>query len=375
MSQTVKQQTAIVFGSWKIRHQEPLQAQDYALHAISSDVALIGTLTAVADTRGCHPLIARWSTDGCLTRGSLGEMHCSNLGEDALPLAVVTMDAEQIYITHLLHRLDVHRSLFVQPPLPIDQPSDPAQLVDALRRGFERNHLAINNWECRYSHSEHPYVEVFELDSDCHARMLGEAWFDNCSTPSMRPFTSQCGDEFQIWDYHVTPARTQEGGYIWVEHCSRRRKLAIDEPLARLFHSAPGVLAGSRQEVSLGLPALDAMAMSIDCPLQALGEYRSYVFSVPCESVESGNLFTVTFETCTALTAGCGRTTRGEVRFLKSRGDIDPVVIGADLQGLMTRLGEFLKERRQFTRPFTDRFAFLRSASPLTTMTQESLHS
>ncbi|KPW30699.1 MULTISPECIES: hypothetical protein [Pseudomonas syringae group] len=378
MSQSTTTQTAIVFGSWKIRHQEPFGSDDHTLYAIAADTALLGELTAVADLRGSHRVLARWDADGAMLlddeNGDLGDETCHNLSGAAIPLAVITLQADHVYISHLLNRIDVHRSLFVQPPLEIEQPAVPQNLLMALRNAFERNHLAINNWECRYTTTEQRYVESFELAPDCHARMLGEAWFDASFSPAMAPFTSQCGDEFQVWDHQVTAARDEDGGYVWVEHCSRKRKLAVNEPIVQLFRSAPGSLSGTVKHLALGSPTLEAMAMSVDSTLQALGEYRRYAFSAPCESVQSGNLFVITFETCTPLAAHSVSTTRGEVRFLKSRGVIDPQAINADLHELMTRLHAFLDERRQECWPLADRFAFLHSPSPFIT-TRESLYS
>ncbi|MCI3945627.1 hypothetical protein K0038_02669 [Pseudomonas syringae] len=378
MPQSTDMQTAILFGSWKIRHQEPLEPDDLALYAIPADTALMGELTAVADLRGRYRTLARWSADGTLRRADLDEVDCHNLSGAAIPLAIITLQGDHVQISHLLNRIDVHRSLFVQPPLEIDQPRGSSNLAQVVREAFERNHLAINNWECRYSTTAQPYVESFELAPDSHARMLGEAWFDAGFGPSMAPFTRQCGDEFQLWDHHVTAARAEDGGYVWMEHCTRKRKLAVNEPLVQVFRSAPGSLSATRQELSLGSPALEAMAMSTDSTLQALGEYRRYAFSCPCESVESGNLFMVSFETCTPLAPEPGNTsgytTRGEVRFLKSRGAVHHDVIIADLRRLMMHLHAFLDDRRLESWPMTDRFAFLHSPSPFTTQ-RESLYS
>ncbi|EPM59244.1 hypothetical protein A264_14671 [Pseudomonas syringae pv. actinidiae ICMP 19071] len=378
MPQPTEMQTAIVFGSWKIRHQEPLQPDDLVLYAICADKALLGELTAVADLRRRYRVLARWSTDGTMRRSELDEVECHNLSGDSIPLAIITLHDERIRVSHLLNRIDVHRSLFVQPPLEIDQPATLETLARVLRDAFERNHLAINNWECRYTTAEQSYAESFELAPDCHARMLGETWFEYSFSAQMAPFTSQCGDEFQVWDHQVTAARCEDGGYLWIDHCSRKRKLAVNEPLVQLFHSPPGSLLATRQELSLNSPALEAMAMSADSTLQALGEYRRYAFSCPCESVESGNVFLVTFETCAPLSVVSGMsstgTTRGEVRFLKARGVIDTGSISADLRGLMARLHAFLNIHRQECWPLADRFAFLHSPSPFT-LNRESLHS
>ncbi|NAO26941.1 hypothetical protein [Pseudomonas syringae] len=378
MSQSTTTQTAIVFGSWKIRHQEPFGSDDHTLYAIAADTALLGELTAVADLRGRHRVLARWDADGAMfledSHGALGDESCQNLSGAAIPLAIIRLQADRVYISHLLNRIDVHRSLFVQPPLEIEQPAVPQNLLIALRNAFERNHLAINNWECRYTTTEQTYVESIEMAPDCHARMLGEAWFDASFSPAMAPFTSQCGDEFQVWDHQVTAARDEDGGYVWVEHCSRKRKLAVNEPIVQLFRSAPGNLSGTVRHLSLGSPTLEAMAMNIDSTLQALGEYRRYAFSAPCESVDSGNLFAITFETCMPLDSQAGSTTRGEVRFLKCRGALDSQSIDADLRRLMEHLRAFLSERRQECWPLTDRFAFLHSPSPFIT-TRESLYS
>ncbi|KPW33077.1 hypothetical protein ALP45_02809 [Pseudomonas coronafaciens pv. atropurpurea] len=378
MLQPTDIQTAIVFGSWKIRHQEPLETEDLTLYAISADMALIGELTAVADLRGRYCALACWRNDGTMLRAGMGQVDCQNLSGAAIPLAIITLQGGHVQISHLLNRIDVHRSLFVQPALEIEQPQASENLALVLREAFERNHLAINNWECRYTTTAQTYIESFELAPDSHARMLGEAWFDASFAPAMAPFTSQCGDEFQLWDHHVTAARAEDGGYVWMEHCTRKRKLAVNEPLVQVFRSAPGSLSATHKELSLSSPALEALAMSTDSTLQALGEYRRYAFSCPCESVESGNLFLVSFETCTPLSQEPGiasaYTTRGEVRFLKSRGAIHHELIIADLRRLMMHVHAFLDAHHLESWPMTDRFAFLPSSLSFTTQ-RESLYS
>ncbi|MFH7346777.1 hypothetical protein RA268_28900, partial [Pseudomonas syringae pv. tagetis] len=83
-------------------------------------------------------------------------------------------------------------------------------------------------------------------------------------------------------------------GYVWVEHCSRKRKLAVNETIVQLFRSAPGNLSGTVKHLSLGSPTLEAMAMNNDRTFQALGEYPRYAFSAPCESVDSANHIAIT---------------------------------------------------------------------------------
>lgn len=375
MSQPKALQTAIVFGSWKLRYQEPLEPQDHIIYAVAADVAQIGAVTAVADLRGNQRLLARWNAKGIPARFVSDDLSCSNLSGTAIPLAVVSLHEENVYITHLLHRIDVHRSLFLQPPVPIEQPKRITDLASALRQAFELNHLAINNWECRYSTSERVFVESFELDSRCHARTLGEAWYDASSDPAMAPFTSQSGDEFQVWDHWVTPCRAGNDSYVWVEHWSRKRKRSIAENVVQLLRSRDGDQGGeNREEVILSEPSIEAMALAVDSPLQALGEYRRYAFITHCESVETGNIFAVTFQTCSPMAVEMPAVTHGEIRFVKSRCAIEPAAIEKDLRELITRLHTFLTFRHMTWLPLTDRFAFLQFAHQSQAI-QESLNS
>lgn len=364
MSTPTTAHIAIVFGSWKIRHNQPLEAKDCTLYAIDAGVALVGKHTVVVDLRGRYTMLARWGEDGAPVMSGLGDVDTHNLSDSFIPLAVVRLQSGRVHISHLLGRVDVHRSLFEQPPQVIDQPGSLAELAPALWQAFELNHLAINNWECRYRKSACSWVESFTVDARCHARMLGESWFDRSFNQAMAPFTSQCGDEFQIRDHRVTACEVEDGGYVWVEHCSHQRKLAVNQPLVQLLRSGPRGEPHSPRELSLDLPTLEAMCIAVDGPLQVVGEYYRYAFSVPCESVESGNVFVVSFETCAPLAPNSVATTRGEVRFLKSRSSIDRAAIEADLYSLMIRLRSFLGVYGATCQPLVDRFAFLRSPIP-----------
>ncbi|MCF5031164.1 hypothetical protein GIW78_18215, partial [Pseudomonas syringae] len=101
MSQSTTTQTAIVFGSWKIRHQEPFGSDDHRLYAIAADTALLGELTAVADLRGRHRVLARWDADGAMlledSHGALGDESCHNLSGAAIPLAIIRLQADRVH--------------------------------------------------------------------------------------------------------------------------------------------------------------------------------------------------------------------------------------------------------------------------------------
>ncbi|MGI4861659.1 MAG: hypothetical protein ACRYHA_32980 [Janthinobacterium lividum] len=355
----------ILFGSWKIRHQEPLNSEDHVLHAIDARHMSRGAMTTLIDLRGTHAVVASWRGNHQLDESPAAQLDCANIGVSEIPLAVAILRTSGAEITHLVTRIDLHRTLFVQPAHPVKQPDSLAAVPAALRQAFQLNYLAVNNWECRYEYPDAELVERFDVDSEGDARTLGEAWYEAVDAGLLAPFVSQCGDEFQLWDHDVTACRAIPTGYVAAEHWSRKRKITANEPLAQLrCVDMPGKASSGLVEAHIETPVVDSMAVAVDAPLQALGEYRRIAFSTQCESVETGQIFSVTFETCISESHPLARTTRGQIRFLKTRGKLNRLATEAELARLMLHVREFLSIKHLDYRPARPEFAFMRQPAP-----------
>ncbi|WP_024905393.1 hypothetical protein [Robbsia andropogonis] len=352
----------VLFGDWKIRHQEPLGPADHILHAVDASDLPRGAMTVTADLRGMRRLRASWNGDTRETSTATASMACANFTAQQVPLAIAMLCADNVQITHLVTRIDLHRVVFVQPTRPIALLPATASLAQALVLAFEVNYLEINNWECRYAYSNDTFIEHFELDAAIDARTVGEAWYDAVDCRQFASFVTQSGDEFQLWDHDVTVCRAIPTGYVHAEHWSRKRKNTVNEPLAQLrCIGVPGTTLPTTFEAHIVPPVIDAIAATVDVPLQTLGEYRRIAFSTACESVETGHIFTVMFETCVPRDGVGARTTRGHVSFVKTRGKCD-TAINAELLTLARHVRTFLHAQQLDCLPARPAFAFLQAA-------------
>ncbi len=387
--------TVVLFGNWQIRHNEPLDASDRVLHAVAINDALCGDMTVTADLRGSHRLLATW-TDAARFLDADARLECSNRGSSLVPLAVAQMQNGQVALTHLITRTELYRCVFTRPPYAVPVQTADDAFFDTVREAFAANHLALNNWECRYEFSPNVIVERFDIDSDCDVRSIGEAWYDLVDSSALMPFTTQCGDEFQLWDHNVTACLALPSGYASAEHWSRKRKDSLDEARAQLTRITaiqlgdPDTGTDSRDndtgivppqaigtagvpsvalpfdtsiapaiEAVIDEPVIESVAAKLDLPLQMLGEYRRLALATECESVDSGNVFSVTFETCVSLHDPLARVARGTIVFLKTRGSVDRTQIDKDLQTLREHVGGFLRANALDMLPSHPPFAFL----------------
>lgn len=376
LAKTLQSVSTVIFGSWKIRHDEPLDEADYVLHAVAADDAIGGDMTVAIDIRGSRRLLASWQGTQVSLSAPGAKFDCTNRSGRLVPLAFALLYEDRIDITHLVTRTDPHRSLFIRHPKVTPQPENIASLLHALKQAFTVNHLALNNWECRYEYTPAAIVERFDIPTPCDARTLGEDWYDTIDSGALAPFTTQCGDEFQLWDHDVTACQAIPHGYVGAEHWSRKRKNSLDEAVVQLTHSENGQTGNRTEtivEAVIEAPIVESIAVKLDMPLQALGEYRRMAFTTECESVDTGHIFSVTFETCISLQDHHARITRGAIRFLKTRGHIDRASIDMDLHALRDRLQRFLRDRNLDTLPSHNPFAFLGAAS--TTLLPPSLPS
>ncbi|MBI0330013.1 hypothetical protein [Burkholderia plantarii] len=364
----------ILLGSWKFRHDAPFDGEDPPLLAIEPGSLMHGAATSVADLRGARRVLARWRGDGSASgieaaAPAEASLDCGNLHGRRIPLAIAVLSDARVEITHLLTRLDTHRATFVRPPRAIAQPADRDALPDALLRAFRANRLAVNNWECRYAFSDTVFEERFEFANLDAPRALGEAWYGALDSGRAAPFIAQSGDEFRLLDHDVTACREIPAGEVWVEHWSRKRKEESELSLAQVFRAAPDARQpASRVEARIEAPFAESLASVVDRPLQAIGGYRRVAFSTECESTRSGHVFSVVFETCVASHANeaghapPARTSRGSLRFQKTRGEANPATIADELAELSAIVHRFLHSRHLVAEPARPMLAFLQAA-------------
>ncbi|WP_321817249.1 MULTISPECIES: hypothetical protein [unclassified Paraburkholderia] len=353
----------ILMGSWKFRHDIPFDDVDFALRAIEPGNLAVGVATAIADLRGERRMIMQWR-DGRAVRSADDFEQCDNLYGRCIPLAIAVLTDSHVEITHLMTRLDTHRATFVRPPHTIVQADHVDGLPAALLDAFRRNRLAVNNWECRYATSEATFETRFDISDLGAPRALGEAWYALLDSSDAEPFVAQSGDAFRLIDHDVTACQEIPTGELWIEHWSRKRKEDFELSLAQVCRVAAHTPhLTDRIEARVEAPFAESAASLVDRPLKAIGSYRRVAFSTECESMRTGHIFTVAFETCVSHDDPAVHTTRGNVCFQKTRGEPDSSSILTELAVLSSIVERFLHTCHLVTEPARPMLAFMQTTA------------
>ncbi|MES2743613.1 MAG: hypothetical protein V4754_22045 [Pseudomonadota bacterium] len=347
----------IVFGSWKLRHNEPLQAGEggLRLHAAPGPDALHSLLI---DVRGPSKPAAT-VVDGALAwcDDSAPERACANLAIEELPLAAVRFDNGVFQITHLLTRVESHITHLIRPHHAV-APAPGAQLETALRAAFEANHIFVNNFECYYIKG----MPDTELEQKFHIRgqfdyhEVNRALYAKFGDGKVPGFALQLGDELEHWAYdndfaRILPNVENAAGYLSIMHWSRKRKTEWDEPVVTFKKKLYAEDALERWERNYGDQTIAttpeaALAEFFELPIEMLPSWRRTRYDIACEVLATGNIFMVNFEDSRVRD---DRTSRGrlqqcEIEYLKTRGEPDEATIYRDFALLTEKVEQFMDE-------------------------------
>ncbi|NVM93027.1 hypothetical protein FHT32_006720 [Variovorax sp. SG517] len=339
----------IVFGSWRLRHAEPSTEAARRLR-VQRVPARWGARAAQADCRGAHALVAHcvdaaWQP----VSGGVAAVPSHNVDPDWVPLARVELDGGLMHIRHLVDRADRHVAHFIAPPVP-EQPFAPSSLYEQLWRSFQANHLQTNNYECHYAVHAQPQDLHLILDTSAPPDVLalGDAWLDALDADQDSPFVAQIGDELQHSDHdnilcRVLPHLEGRSGWANAALFSRKRRGTVLEPLAEFsavlrrdanapwtHEHHPDQMHGAAVEVDL--------AQHFDLPLRPVARWRHTRASSGCESLETGNLFSVAFSCAQAATPILLCT----IGYLRTRGHGNAALVAQDQAALHDQLLQFL---------------------------------
>jgi hypothetical protein len=364
----------IVFGSWKLRHNEPL----------AGDESQLRLHTAPASVRGSeHSLLLDLRIDsapaGVIAQGALqwsnsaAPVALANLSADELPLAAVTFDNGSFTITHLLTRIEKHITHLIRPPSGATS-TDATLLGEALRDTFERNHIFLNNFECYYVKGM-PDTELeqkFRIDGEFDHHVVNRAMYAAFDNGEVEDFALQLGDELEHWAYdndfaRILPNKEGAAGYLSIMHWSRQRKPSWNEPVVTFKKKLYAEDALERWERNYANQIVrttpeEAMASYFDLPIEMLPSWRRTRYDVACEAVNSGNIFMVNFEDSRIRDdrTSAGRLQQCEIEYLKTRGEPDNESIYRDFALLSQRVEQFMdKMNMRYERTNYSKLTFL----------------
>lgn len=349
----------IIFGSWKLRHNEPITHGESTLRlhaapasASASDHSLLHDFRMDAKPAAyITDSKLTWSTDDAAT------VRCANLSGEELPLAAVLFENDTFKITHLLTRVEKHISHLIRAPFDAEAVTA-AQLETTLRDAFQRNHIFVNNFECFYIKGM-PDTELeqkFRIDDQFDYHSVNRAWYAKIDDGKVPGFALQLGDELEHWAYdndfaRILPNTENAAGYLSIMHWSRKRKSEWSEPVVTFKKKLYAEDALERWErnyanqVVQGTPE-EALAEYFELPIAMLPSWRRTRYDIACEVIATGNIFMVNFEDSRIRDdrSSRGRLQQCEIEYLKTRGQPDDATIYRDFALLSERVEDFMNE-------------------------------
>lgn len=349
--------TFIVYGDWTLRHNEPSHAHRAKLSLRRPAVDIrAGHHSLLLDLRGELSVFGQ-IVDGRLHRDLAGtRVGSTNLSAGDLPLAVVALEQDRLQVTHLLTRVEKHVTHLIKPPFPMAA-HRPEQFLNALREGFEANHLHLNNFECYYIKGM-PDTELeqkFNISGEYDYHVLNRQWYEALSDGRVEGFAPQLGDEIQHWAYdndfcRILPNPERMAGYVSIMHWSRLRKSSWDDPVVtykkKLYHE-DALERWERNYADQRIVDTPEASLTsfFQLPLSPLPSWRRTRYDMACEAVETGNIFMINFEDSRVRNdySQRGRLQQCEIEYLKTRCRPDEKLIYADLEKLTTKVETFMR--------------------------------
>lgn len=344
----------VIFGSWKIRHAEPLDQSDRELTLCAVPDRLQVGVSIAADLRGQLARIAIYR-DGLDTAD--GVHHAQNLSGDEVPLAIADLDGTTLTITHLLTRVEIQKSHFLSvTPLSVTIPEP--DLVDALYGLCEREHLRLCNYECLY-YKGLPDTELehkFNISTPYNFYSINRLFYEKLDRGEIDGFMPQLGDEIQHWSYdnnlcEILPNAEGVGGYVSIMYWSKKKRANWDERTVtykkKLFHEDT-LERWERNYHNLyvdGTPE-ESLASYFELPLASCPDWRRTRLDIACEANDTGNIFFLNFEDSRIYNDSSpqGRLQQCEIEYHKSRGVPDNDLIYRDFERIGQAMELFLDE-------------------------------
>lgn len=327
----------LVLGSWRLRHGEPAGPRE-------ANIALVGL--------GDLDLQARSLV--------LGERHLNGrgrlLGPDMLPLAVLAGLGEEAPIVYLVHGLETTRALFARIE---ESGASGLPLWRRIACLFEDWHLRLNNNECYYANGGSAET-VHSVIGEASYWLLGWALHARLDEGAFPPFVPQFRVPLRAWHVDVEAfalaGRHVDGAQYALASRHARRRSNWDQRLVTVEAFAvdrDGTCRRHRRdEVDAGAASLDtAVATCAGAPALPVAAWRRLAFDIPCESLRTGNVFTVAVEDYQPVRDGPGRRVLARVRYEKTRGACDAQAIREDLAGLSRSMTACLGEQRVTLHP------------------------
>ncbi|MGB7369917.1 AAA family ATPase [Erythrobacter sp.] len=287
--------THVVYGSWKLRFDEPCDRTDLTL----IEVPLPDQPSIVCDIQDLPVLNRRSICDGTWSYNTAVHSAPNLNGGDA-PLALANVDGDTIVITHLILRVETHLCHFLSPPTGAHSTSV-EELLRSLRGLIDSNHLNFNNFECGY----YPTMTAFATRHRVAPEMiaaLAHSFSERLADGKVEGFFRQIGKELGTREYRETRYRSVEphdesDGGVLVSRYSQTKRMHQEQRLATIATLPDSAADGTVFSEEVELPSGDEksfLSARYQIPLEFSSERLTREVRIGVES-SSGVLFEVVF--------------------------------------------------------------------------------
>lgn len=319
--------THVVYGSWKLRFDEPCDRSVLTLLQVS----LPNQSSIVCDIRDLGPRSKKTIYEGKWAQTPASQ-YAQNLNGGDVPLALAKVDGDIIVITHLILRVEVHLCHFLSLP---DGPHSTTVegILGSLVALHNFNHLNFNNFECGY----YPLASAFTSRDPIPSGQISAlalAFSEKLANGEIEGFFRHIGREFAMREYDETQCRPiksegEASRLVLVSHYSRTKRVHDKQHLATVTKASPT----TGEEVSLPeeveLEAGDEEAFLSECYRTPLEISQRRLTKEVCLGVESssGILFEVVFSSHVPTSGGHPPTHFAAIRsvFARTKAVLDSV--------------------------------------------------
>lgn len=360
----------IIFGSWKIRHDEPLFSEEEQLFFMEfNEDFSIENKSIYCDLDDFHGLV----TSNPYYKESI-EISIANLQENYIPLGIMSTGDRVYKITHLIHRIESWNNHFLSlGNLPKEVSFE--FILDELYLLFKNNYLYTNNFECFYEKGipDTELEQKFNIEKNYNFYELNERFFAALDDCEIKNFQPHLGDEIEHWSYdndffEIAPNDKKMSGYVSVMNWSRKKKDRYDDPVVTYKKKLYDEDALERWERNyhfqyIKKTAKEDLSNFFGLPLKTLPSWRRVRLDIACEYLPTGDIYMLNFEDCRIKDNydNKARLQQCEIEYLKTRGEAKEQGIYEGFNALVKEVEKFIKDQGLcFTKNHYSKLTFLK---------------
>lgn len=361
----------VVFGSWKLRHNEPISNVD-------KELILYPIKKLVNIEAHCVLLDLEEDLDkeDFISLDETGQLYGNTDDNKGLPnwlvpLALVKKHKENLQMTHALLRIDLGIVQLMETKIN-SKTNEP--LWQTIYRFNEDKHLFFSNHECFYikDNETNELEQKYNFKSDFSYLNIMQKIYAAVQEGRFPKFRPKYGDEFQFWSfnnylYEINPNDEGVKGYVsMINYCKKKsnwddpmymykKKIYEDDSLERWERNYENQwVEGDKQQ---------CLEQYFSYKISPFPAWRRTRCDIGVESIDSGNVFMVNMDDCRVIGGELpiGRLQQCEIEYMSTNGIPDRESIYREFHTLANYVLALLEELNlQPIKTYYSKLTFLR---------------